>query len=179
MKKAIIFLSFMITCRLSYSQVYLTRNGFIGFYSKTALEDIQAENNQVYAVIDVGKMNLAFTTLLKGFIFRKELMQEHFNENYVESDQYPKASFSGSFTGNVDFKKDGQYPVMVKGTLSLHNTTKEIEIPASLEVKGGNLTGQAQFQVSPEDFHIKIPSLVRDKIAKEIDVTIKVECKPR
>jgi polyisoprenoid-binding protein YceI len=179
MKKTIIFLFFMITCRFSYSQVYLTRNGFIGFYSKTPLEDIRAENNQVYAVVDVGKMNLAFTTLLKGFIFPKELMQEHFNENYAESDKYPKASFSGSFTGNVDVKKDGQYLVMVKGTLSLHNASKEIEVPATLEVKGGTLSGHAQFKIRPEDFHIDIPSLVRDKIAKEITVTIKVDCNPQ
>jgi polyisoprenoid-binding protein YceI len=68
---------------------------------------------------------------------------------------------------------------MVKGMLSLHNTTKEIEVPATLEVKGGTRSGQAQFKISPEDYHIDIPALVRDKIAKEITVTIKVDCKPR
>ncbi len=179
MKKLIILSTLMITGLLSYSQVYLTRNGFIGFYSRTPLEDIKGENNQVYAIVDVGKMNLAFTSLLKGFIFPKELMQEHFNENYVESDKYPKASFSGTFTGNLDVSKDGQYPVMVKGMLSLHNTTKEIEVPATLEVKGGTLSGQSQFEIRPEDFRIDIPSVVKDKIAKEITVTIKVDCKPR
>jgi len=64
------------------------------------LEDIRAENNQAYAVIDAGKKNIAFSLLLKGFVFRKELMQEHFNENYVESDKYPKATFTGSYTGD-------------------------------------------------------------------------------
>src|SRR3569623_690738 len=88
-----------------YSQLYSTRTGFIGFYSKTPLEDIKAENNQVYAIIDGGKKNIAFSLLLKGFIFQKELMQEHFNENYVESDKYPKANFSGAYTGDVPLNK--------------------------------------------------------------------------
>src|ERR1700755_3079991 len=120
---------------IGYSQQYSTRTGFIGFYSKTSLEDIKAENNQVYAIIDAGKQNLAFQLLLKGFIFPKELMQEHFNENYVESDKYPKASFSGTYTGSVTPSKDGVYKVTVKGNLSLHNTTKIIEAPATIEVK--------------------------------------------
>src|ERR1700744_4889033 len=96
-----------------YGQLYSTRAGFVGFYSKTALEDIKAENNQVYAIIDAGKKNMAFAVLLKGFVFTKELMQEHFNENYVESDKYPKASFSGAYSGDVALDKDGVYKVMV------------------------------------------------------------------
>jgi hypothetical protein len=159
-----------------YSQLYSTRNGFVGFYSKTALEDIKAENNQVYAIIDAGKKNLAFQLLLKGFVFPKELMQEHFNENYVESDKYPKASFSGAYAGDVPLNKDGVYKVTVKGTLSLHNTTKSIEIPATIEVKNGHLLGQAEFKVKPEDFNISIPGVVRDKIDKEMTVKVNIDC---
>jgi len=95
MKKSIATIGFIILCFVNAkSQVCLTRTAFIGFYSKTSLEDIKAENNQAYAVVDLGKKNLAFSVLMKGFIFQKELMQEHFNENYVESDKYPKASFT-------------------------------------------------------------------------------------
>jgi len=91
MKKLIVFLCLaMIGHSAAYSQFYTTRTGFIGFYSKTPLEDIKAENNQVYAVIDAGKKNIAFSLLVKGFVFAKELMQVHFNENYVESDKYPR-----------------------------------------------------------------------------------------
>lgn len=179
MKKIIITLVFAASGMLSYGQLYLTRSGFVGFYSKTSLEDIKGENNQVYAVIDIGKKELAFTSLVKGFIFPKELMQEHFNENYMESDKYPKASFSGSFTGDIDVKKDGVYAVTVKGRLSLHNTTQEVEVPATLEIKGGRLLGQTQFRVKPEDYHVDIPSIVRDKIAKELTVNVKVDCSPK
>src|SRR5579872_6995075 len=132
-----------------YSQLYLTRTGFIGFYSKTPLEDIRGENNQVYAIVDAGKQDLAFAALLKGFIFPKELMQEHFNENYVESDKYPKASFSGAFTGDLSLNKDGVYKVVVKGNLTLHNVTRPIETPATLEVKDGRILGTAEFKVRP------------------------------
>jgi polyisoprenoid-binding protein YceI len=157
-------------------QLYTTRSGFVGFYSKTALEDIKAENNQVYAIIDPAKQNLAFQLLCKGFVFPKELMQEHFNENYVESDKYPKATFSGNYTGDVQVSKDGVYKVTVKGNLTLHNTTKAIETPATIEVKSGHLLGQAEFKVKPEDFNINIPSLVRDKIDKEMTVKVNIDC---
>jgi hypothetical protein len=169
----------LISYTAAYSQLYTTRTGFVGFYSKTSMEDIRAENNQVFAVIDAGKKNLAFGLLLKGFVFTKELMQEHFNENYVESDKYPKASFNGAYTGDVTLNKDGVYKVVVKGNLTLHNTTKPIESPATLEVKGGKLLGQATFKVKPEDFNISIPSLVRDKISQEMTVNVKIDCSPK
>src|ERR1700710_2522045 len=91
---------------VAFSQRYSTRNAFVGFYSKTSLEDIKAENNQVFAIIEPGTKKIAFSLLLKGFIFPKELMQEHFNENYVESDKFPKATFTGTYTDNVDLTKD-------------------------------------------------------------------------
>jgi hypothetical protein len=177
MKKIIPMLALLTGIHLTgFSQLYSTRTGFIGFYSKTTMEDIKAENNQVYAIIDAGKKNLAFTLLLKGFVFQKELMQEHFNENYVESDKYPKASFSGAYTGDITLDKDGIYKVIVKGNLTLHNMTKPIETPATLEVKSGRLLGQAEFKLKPEDFNITIPGVVRDKIDKEMDVKIRIDC---
>jgi hypothetical protein len=169
------FMMFVVAYAGCYSQQYMTRTGFIGFYSKTALEDIKAENNQLYAVIDAGKKNVAFSVLLKGFIFAKELMQVHFNENYVESDKYPKAVFSGRYEGDVP-DKDGSYKVMVKGALTLHQVTKNIELPATLERKAGKMLGHAEFKIKPEDYNISIPSVVRDKIAGEMTVTVQVEC---
>jgi polyisoprenoid-binding protein YceI len=160
----------------AHSQVYLTRAGFVGFYSKTPLEDIKAENNQVFAAIDPGKKTIAFSLLQKGFLFTKALMQEHFNENYVESDKYPKATFSGTYTGDVPLDKDGEYKVTVKGNLSLHNVTRPMETPATLEVKGGRIIGKAEFKIKPEDFNITIPSLVREKIEREMRVNVRIDC---
>ena len=171
-----VFLLAAVRPSVAYGQLYSTRSGFIGFYSKTPLEDVRGENDQVYAVIDAGKKNLACAALLKGFIFPKELMQEHFNENYVESDKYPKATFSGAYTGDVPLDKDGIYKVTVNGRLTLHNVTRTIETAATLEVRAGHLLGVAEFKLKPEDFNIGIPSIVRDKIDKEIMVKVNIDC---
>jgi YceI-like domain len=170
----------LLTCFFKgYSQTFITRNGYIGFFSKTPLEDIKAENRQVYAVIDADKKNLAFTLLVKGFLFQKELMQEHFNENYIESDKYPKANFIGNYTGDVNVSKDGSYPVQIKGQLTLHGVTQTIDVPATIEVQGSKLTGKSNFKLTPADFDIKIPALVKEKIAKQMDVHVLVECNPK
>jgi hypothetical protein len=164
-----IFFSFQGIC-----QNYITKTGFIGFYSKTPLEDIRGENNQVYAVLDPASHHMAFAVLLKGFIFPKELMQVHFNENYLESDKFPKATFSGSCSGDMDLSKDGIYQVVVKGDLSLHGVTKTLETTGQLEVKNGKITGSSAFKIKPEDYQITIPSIVREKIANEIDVKVRI-----
>ena len=175
--KKILFLSLLLLNLVSANaQLYTSRNGFIGFYSKTPLEDIKAENKQVYAVIDAGKKMLAFNLLVKGFSFTKKLMQDHFNENYIESDKYPNARFTGNYTGDVDPAKNGIYKVQVQGDLTLHGVTKAINVPATIEVKDGKLLGASNFKLTPSDFNIKIPSLVREKIAEQIDVHVSVNC---
>ena len=156
-------------------QNYMTKNGFIGFYSKTPLEDIRAENNQVYSVLDAGTHRLAFAVLLKGFLFTKELMQVHFNENYVESDKYPKATFSGACSGDMDLSRDGTYQVVIKGDLSLHGVTKPIETTAQLDVKNNHIRGVSAFKLKPEDFNITIPAIVREKIASEMNVKVQID----
>jgi hypothetical protein len=153
----------------------MTKNGFIGFYSRTPLEDIRAENNQVYSVLDASSHRIAFAVLLKGFIFTKELMQQHFNENYVESDKYPKATFSGTCSGEMDLTKDGIYQVVVKGDLNLHGVTKPVETTAQLEVKDNHIKGSAAFKLKPEDFNIAIPAIVREKIASEMNVKVQID----
>lgn len=180
MKKTIIILllcfSFFIN---SYAQLYITRTGFVSFYSKTTLEDIHAQNQQLLAVINIEKKELAFMVLLKGFEFKKELMQTHFNENYVESDKYPKASFNGTYTGEVDMKNGAVSRIKAKGMFMLHGITKQIEIPATLQFSSGILTGNTVFNINPEDYNITIPLLVRNKIAKEVEVEVKVNCNPK
>ena len=159
------------------AQPLVTRSGYASFFSSTPLEDIKAENNQVQAAIDPAKKTLAFAMLMKGFLFDKDLMQEHFNENYVESDKFPKATFNGSYTGNVDLAKSGSYPIQVTGSINLHGVTRPLSIPATLVVQDKVLMGQAKFFLKPADFNIKIPSLIKNNIAKEIEVTVKTDFK--
>jgi len=171
-----LILFFLLVNSLSAKcQTYMTKNGFIGFYSKTPLEDIRAENNQVYAVLDPASHRIAFAVLMKGFLFTKELMQVHFNENYVESDKYPKATFSGSCSGDMDLSKDGTYQVVVKGEINLHGVTKPLETTAQLDVKNNHIKAVSAFKLKPEDFNITIPAIVREKIASEMNVKVQVD----
>jgi polyisoprenoid-binding protein YceI len=173
MKKLIVILMLLAVFKAPAQQL-VTRNGYIGFFSKTPLEDIKAETSQANAAVDLSKQSLAFAVLIKGFLFTKELMQQHFNENYVESDKFPKATFSGTYTGNVDVTKPGTYPVRVSGDLTLHGVTRHIDVPATFQVQSGMLTGKTSFALKPEDFDIKIPALVREKIAQQITVSVNV-----
>ncbi|WEK35611.1 MAG: YceI family protein [Candidatus Pseudobacter hemicellulosilyticus] len=154
------------------AQTYISKTSQAGFYSHTWLEDIAAVNKQVMAVIDLSQKNIAFSMLMKEFVFEKKLMQEHFNENYVESDKYPKSTFTGTYTGEVDITKDGTYPITVKGKISLHGVTRDLQAPATLTVKDGMLTGTTSFKLNPKDFNISIPFVVRDKIEKENTVKV-------
>src|SRR5688572_5058049 len=154
MKNTILIALLLMSVPALKAQIYTTRNGFVGFYSKTPLEDIKAENKQVYAGIDVGQKKLGFNLLVKGFSFPKKLMQDHFNENYIESDRYPNARFTGNYTGDVDVTKNGIYKIQVSGELTLHGVTKSIAAPATVEVKDGKLIANSEFKVAPGDFNI-------------------------
>jgi len=121
----ILSLGFFLTAS---GQKYMTKNGYIGLFSHTPLEDIKADNNQVASVLDASTGEIVFQVLLKSFHFQKTLMEEHFNENYVESDKFPKSTFSGRITNlsAIDFSKNGVYDVNVDGDLMIHGVTKKV-----------------------------------------------------
>ena len=175
--KKVIFLFLLSGFLLNiHAQKYMTRTGYIGFFSHTPLEDIKAENNQVASVLDASNGDIVFQVLMRSFHFDKALMEEHFNENYVESEKYPKATFAGNITdfSGVDLNKDGEYNVSVKGKLSIHGVTKEIEEKGVITVKDGKVNAHSEFEINPDDYSIEIPSVVREKIAKEISVTVDI-----
>lgn len=153
---------------------YYTRDGYISFFSHTNVEDIDAHNRKVASVLDAATGQLEFAVLMKAFEFKKALMQEHFNESYVESNKYPKAQFKGRILNisSVDFGKDGAYPVQVEGELTIKDVTKPIRTNAKLVIKQGMPQGIAAFTIRPADYNIQIPGLVRENIAEEIEVKI-------
>jgi hypothetical protein len=174
-----IFLIFATSFLLSFSadaQNFITKNGKISFFSKTDVEDISAVNNQVVSVLTPKTASIAFSVLINGFLFKKALMQEHFNENYMESAKYPKASFKGTITDitKVDFTKDGSYNVTVTGDLTMHNVTNKITVPAVILVKGKTISANTSFKVKLDDYKIAVPKLVENNISKTID--LKVDC---
>jgi hypothetical protein len=159
---------------------YMTKTGKISFFSASPIEDIEAKNQQVAAVLDFGTGQLAFSVPVKGFVFKRTLMQEHFNENYLESDKYPKATFTGRFVGfdAATLPTAGPHNVQVEGDLTLHGVTHHIKVPGSVELKGGQLLAFAMFPVVTADYNIEIPLLVRNNIAKVVSVRVALACDP-
>ncbi len=177
MKRIAVFFILSFLLLTANGQKYMTRNGFIGFYSHTPMEDIKAENNQVAGVIDIASGELVFQVLIKSFHFEKALMEVHFNENYMDSEKYPKATFKGKITNpaSVDFSKPGIYETTVEGDLSIHNVTNKITTKGTIEVVAGGLNANSKFYIMPEDYGITIPSIVRDKIEKKMEVTVNMK----
>jgi hypothetical protein len=176
MKKHIaIFAILIATATTTQAQKYFTRAGYLGFFSDTKMEDIKGDNNKVNFVLDAATGQLEISGLIKAFEFEKALMQEHFNENYMESDTHPKTSFKGKVDNmaGVNLKKDGTYSSKVTGDLTMHGVTKKITVDATFKVAGGKITCESKFDVVPEDYKITIPGTVRDNIASKIAVTAK------
>lgn len=175
MKNICIILSLMVvSAQAMYAQKYFTREGKVVFTSEAPLEKIEAENEKATSVLDAASGRMEFAVLIKAFQFEKALMQEHFNENYMESSTYPKAVFKGAIkdAGAVDFSKDGRYEVLVSGAMTIHGLTKNIEVPGTITVKDGVVSASSTFELTVADYDIKIPAVVRDNIAKTVEVIV-------
>jgi len=180
MKRLILFLFFLNIILAANAQKFMTKNGYIGFFSHTSMEDIKGDNNQVVGVIDITTGEMAFQALIKSFHFDRALMEEHFNENYMESDKIPKAVFKGKITNlsSVDFSKNGTYDVTVEGDLTIHDVTNKISTKGTIEVITGGINASSKFNINPEDYKIIIPGVVRDKINKNLEVTVTMKYTP-
>ncbi|MEO6683036.1 MAG: YceI family protein [Ginsengibacter sp.] len=172
-----VFLLFVLVAAFNnntHGQIFYTKNGSISFFSKTIVEDIDAKNNQVISVINFQTGTIQFSLLNNGFRFPKAKMEEDFKANYMETDKYPRSTFKGviSDISNVNFSKDDAYKVNVKGSLSIHGVTKEIEVPGVIIVKNGTISAQTEFNVLVEDYKISVPSIVSNKIARSIQIIV-------
>ena len=179
--KRLFLMIFLLNILLALNaQKYMTKNGYIGFFSHTSLEDIKGDNNQVAAIIDISTGEMVFQALIKSFHFDRALMEEHFNENYMESDKFPKSSFKGKITNlsSVDFSKKGTYSVSVEGDLTIHDVTNKISTKGTIEVITGGINANSKFNIVPEDYKIVIPGVVRDKIDKNLEVTVSMKYTP-
>jgi len=178
MKKlsGIVILLFIVTA-WSTGQQYYSKTGKVTFVSDAPLEKIEAHNNNGYVVFDAATGNIEWSVLIKGFQFVKALMQDHFNENYMESQKFPKGIFKGTVTNmkDVHLDKDGDYTVDVKGQLTLHGVTKPFNPTGHVIVKNGVITSTSNFDIVVEDFDIEIPKVVKDNIAKTVKVSVVAE----
>ena len=151
------------------AQRFMSRTGKIYFSAIIpGTPEVEAVNNEVATILDAKTGEIVCAAPIKSFKFKRELMQQHFNENYMQSDKFPRAEFKGSITNlsQVNFAKDGNYPAAAKGNLTIHGVTHEVTVPGSIAVKGNTMTVKAKFSVAVGDYNISIPSLVSDKVAK-------------
>ncbi len=153
---------------------YIDRAGKASFFSSAPLEDIAAENNQAVSILDVESGEVVASMLMRSFDFRKELMEEHFNENYVESDKYPKATFRGKVRNMAEFDvaRDGTYTLDIAGEITLHGVTRPLELEAVAKVANGTIATKAVFPLRVADFKIDVPRLVIRNIAEVVEVTV-------
>lgn len=178
MKSILTIVCCFLLAAMSHSQDrYLTKNGAINFFSKAAMEDISADNNQVLSIVDASKGKMAISILMKSFLFEKALMQEHFNENYVESDKYPKATFKGDIL-DFDSINETETKKQVKGILTIHGVSKEVTIDANFTKTKEGILVDGNFMIALDDYDVKIPAVVAKNIAKNIKVTFEFNHKP-
>ena len=179
MIKRFLFAIFLtLTCTLACTaQKYFSKAAIVSFVSEAPIEKIVATNNSGYLVMDADNGQLEMSALIKGFQFEKALMQEHFNENYMESHKYPKAFFKGRVTNisSLSLTKDGTYNADVTGDLSIHGITKPFATQAKMIVNGGKVSVQGNFEVAITDYGIEVPKVVRDNIAKQVKVNISAD----
>lgn len=175
MKKLILAIAILAISGNTWAQKYMTRTGKIIFNatSPKSPEKIEAINNEVAAILDA-KGDFVFQVLVKSFKFEKALMQEHFNENYMESSTYPKADFKGKIANaaDVNFTKDGTYNTTVTGKLTIHGVTQDVSVPGTITVKGKDVTAKAKFIAKLADYKISVPTMVADKLAKEAVINV-------
>ncbi|MBA4303963.1 MAG: YceI family protein [Sphingobacteriaceae bacterium] len=157
---------------------FMTRTGTVNFVAEGPVkDDVKATNNQAACVLDGATGEVMFQIAIKSFVFKKALMQEHFNENYMESHKFPKAVLKGKVMdfAKIDLTKDGKYNVEIAGEMEMHGVKKQVREKGMLEVKGGKVILHSDFKVALADYSIAIPKIVEDKIAKEADVSLHME----
>ncbi|MBL7691258.1 MAG: YceI family protein [Flavipsychrobacter sp.] len=176
----------LVLCMISFpgfaqsSKVYEVLKGEVSFRSEAPKELISASSDQLRGLIDIQKRTFAFKIPMSSFLgFNSKLQQEHFNENYLETNVYADATFRGKIVEDVDLSKEGEYTVRAKGQMSIHGVQAERIVQADVRVKNGTLSISSAFTVGLSDHNIKIPRLVFEKLSSEIKVALSATLKPK
>ena len=167
----------LLATQAVHGQKYFSKTGKVSFYSEAAMENIEAHNASASTVLDAATGALEWGVLIKGFAFDKALMQEHFNENYMESATYPKAKFKGKIDqpGKINFAKDGVYQVNVTGQMEIHGVTRTVTAPATFTIKNGSLSAKSRITIAIADYGIEVPKVVADKVAEKVNIDISAD----
>jgi polyisoprenoid-binding protein YceI len=170
MKHTLLISILFLTINVRAQNVFIADTGHVTFYSYAPIEDIDATSKQVNSIYNNTNNEIAFMIPMRSFTFKKALMQEHFNEKYIESDKYPQATFKGKVNEKVDVTKPGKYAVSATGTLTIHGKEKQITEKGEMEIGDNRITLTTKFFVAIADYNIKIPQLLFNNVADTIEV---------
>lgn len=178
MRKIIFSLSVLAFAAMANAQIYLAKDCEITFFSASPMENIEAVNKAAKPILSAATGDIQVKINIRGFQFEKPLMQEHFNENYLESDKYPDAVYKGKINEKVDYTKDGVTKVTVTGKLNMHGVEKDKNMEGTVTVKGQQVLIESKFMIHIADHNIKIPSVVVKNIAEDVEVKVKATLEP-
>ena len=181
MKTCVLFLAliFGIIFQGSTQNLYLTNSAKILFFSEARLENIQAESKKGTSILNIASKEIVFKIPITSFIFENGLMQEHFNESYMESEKFPFATFSGKIKEDHDFTKVGEYKVSAVGKLTVHGVSVERNFDGIIIVTNGKIDLIAEFTMPVADHKIDIPNDKLTNISQNINVKIKATYEPK
>jgi hypothetical protein len=178
MKKiGLIIAGFVLLANGLWAQKYITKEGVIEIFSKTSLFTIEAKNQKVASILNAENGELVASTLVRSFKFQEALVEEHFNENYMQSEKFPKAIFKGKISNfsTVDLNKNGTYPIVIEGELTMHGETRPVKTNGSLVVNNGKITGKTVFMISLENYKILVEESYKDRINDEIKLSLQFD----
>jgi len=175
-----ISLFFLAWVQFSFGQILKSKDGVssITFFSSSPLEDITATNKGAVVVMNASTGDIQVKVNVIAFKFKNALMEEHFNENYMETDKYPFATFKGKLTEKLDLTKNGETKVTVTGKMELHGVTKEETLEGTITKNGNEITLKTKFKIKLADYNVKVPSLYVKNIAEIVDVDMNSVLEP-
>jgi len=173
------FLSFFLLLGLSsFAQIYVSKSCEISFFSEAPLENIEAINKAAAPILNTATGDIQVRIPIRSFKFKKELMEEHFNENYMETEKFEFSTFKGKINEKIDYTKNGDHKVTVTGKLEIHGVTKDRTFDGTVSIKDGIIVISSKFKVRIADHNIKVPSMYVQNIAEEVEVKINSTLEP-
>ncbi len=172
MKKIFLILLLIASAYIGRAQLYTCNEGTVSFFSEAPLENIAATTDKVSSFLNTATNEVIFVIHIRGFTFEKDLMKEHFNEKYMESDKYPTSTFKGKINEQVDYTKDGTYNVTATGMLNLHGVEREINAAGTVTVDKEKINVKSDFRIPLKGFNITVPKLVFENIAEVISIKV-------
>ncbi len=171
--------SFLLVSTLVQGQsVYITDKGFVSFFSEAPIEDIEGRHLGPQSILNLPKREIAFIIPIRGFHFEKSLMEEHFNEKYLESDRFPNATFTGTLSQSIHPGLDTSMALEAEGKMTIHGVEQTLRIPGKAEVREGVIRLTSSFPIAVKTYGISIPKLLTENIADTVRVDLDITYKP-